>query len=88
MDRRKFTMTVDIEAVFVGQLQQTPDGWKVDDDTVKQLLFEALLSAEAAANQASVVKRQAKVRDVEGLTSAAVVRLHFREPKLKEKCKS
>ena len=80
MDRRRYTMTVDVEAVFVGQLQRSDaHGWRVDDDTANALLFEALLKAEAAANQSSTVKRTA-VREVEGLTSSAVVRLHFREP--------
>lgn len=88
MDRRRYTMTVDVEVVYVGQLQHSDaHGWRVDDDTANQLLFEALLAAEAAANQSSTVKRTARVREVEGLTSSAVVRLHFREPKLKERVK-
>jgi hypothetical protein len=75
-------MHVDVEAVFSGPCGKDT---KVVEDTVRHLLFEALVKAESAANQAAWVEKEGRFREQEGTLASTVVRLHFREPELKEK---
>lgn len=80
MDRRTYRMNVDVEAVFSGPMDAEN---RVLEGTVSQLLFEALIKAESAANQAAWVEKEG--RGKEGVVNSAVVRLHFSEPESKIK---
>ena len=80
-DRRKYRMTVDIEAIFAGPGVSRGDPpnkrWVVDEGAVEQLLHRALVLAEIGANE-----RAYDFRMEAGEQQAAVgLRFHFKTPK-------
>jgi len=81
IDKRKWTMTVEVVGVFRGPLDVRDSHHdhtrhRVDRAAVDQMLHRALVQMEAAANAAGVYDMS-----TEEILGDCCIRLHFREPK-------
>jgi hypothetical protein len=77
IDKRKWTMTVEVVGVFRGPLDPR-DGHRseVEDAAVQQMVHRALVKMEAAANNAGGYDMS-----TEDILADCCLRLHFRDPK-------
>lgn len=78
IDKRRWTMSVEVVGVFRGPRYKPGDHilWRTREDAVERLLHQALVQMEAAANQAGTLHLE-----IPGEIDAdCCLRLHFRDP--------